>query len=325
MKRRPQQGGSGRLRESLRVLPVTLLGTALALPALAAEPEPDAQDIDKPLSFSGSVAAGAEYNSNLSVSQLESSSGQSDVAATLDVTADLSWHPTSRFTFDSGYSFTGSRYDDIDTYDLDMHLLYGDASYDFGVVTIGANAYYANADLGGDSFLELNQYSLYAGKLFGQNWYVRGALNQSDKEFDLFSGRDADNDGVSAELYRFFNAGRSNVVLSYAIEDEHTRDTPFRHSADTIRLRLNHRFSLAGRDSRMQLGYRFQDREYDYNTPSINAPRDDSQNVVDARLEVNVVENFALIGRVEHGQYDSRLPSADYEDNRVAFSARFSF
>ena len=206
-----------------------------------------------------------------------------------------------------------------------MHLLYADLSHDFSALTLGGNYYYANADLGGDSFLELNQYSLYAGKLFGASWYLRGALNLSRKEFDSFNTRDADNSGASIKLYRFFNDGRSSVTLAYAFEDEDTRGSSFVYTADTMRLRLNHRFMLATKEARLQLGYRFQDRAYANVTPSINAPRDDSQSVFDARLEVTLVENLALVARWENGDYQSRLPSADFSDNRISLGARLFF
>lgn len=284
-----------------------------------------AQQADEPLSLSGNVAMGAEYNSNLSVTELESSSGQSDVAGTVDANANVSWEPNDRFAAEGGYSYSASRYQDIDTYDLDLHLLFADLSYDFTALTLGTNYYFADADLGSDSFLTLNQYSLYAGKLFSDQWYLRGALNFTDKDFDTFNGRDADNEGYSVELYRFFNDGRTSVSGGYTYEEEATRDLSFLYAADTLRLRLNHRFSVASRDARFQLGYRLQDREYDYITPSIGVPRDDGAQVIDARLEMDVAKNLAVIGRVEHGNHESRLPSADFNDNRMSLALQLSF
>lgn len=319
----------------LTLLPVGLLGIALTASAADAQrtaertatPDtaPTTQAQDAPLEVSGSVALGAEYNSNLSVTELESSSGQSDVAGTLEANANVSWQPNDRFTAEGGYSYSGSRYQDIDSYDLDLNLLFADISYDFTAVTLGTNYYFADADLGSDSFLTLNQYSLYAGKLFGNEWYLRGALNFTDKDFDIFNGRDADNEGYSAELYRFFNDGRTSVSAGYTYEEEDTRDPAFLYSADTLRLRLSHRFSVASHDARLQMGYRFQDRNYDYATPSIGVPRDDSLQAIDARLEVNVTGKLAVIGRVEHGNHQSRLPSADFNDNRASLALQLSF
>ncbi len=305
-----------------------LLGLAMAAHGvLAQQPaqEPVQPQQSEPLEISGAVAVGAERNSNLSVAELESASGTSDTAATVDANIDLNWQVDASTAFATGYSYSGSRYQDIDAYDLDLHLVYADLSHDFALLTLGANTYFADAKLGGDSFLEMNQYSLYAGKLFGDEWYLRGALNFAEKEFDVFDTRDADNDGFGVDLYRFFNAGRSNVVLGYVYEEEDTRGPSFRYSADTLRLRLNHRFTLAERESRLQLGYRWQDRAYANITPGINVPRDDSQRVAEAQLEVEVTDNVAVTGGWEHGDYQSRLASADFSANRVTLALRVSF
>lgn len=300
-----------------------LLGLVMTAPAALSQ-DAQQQPTANP-DFSGGITLGAEHNTNLSVSQLESASGQSDTAGTMDANLDMSWQPVARLNAEAGYSYTGSRYQDIDSFDLDMHLLYTDLSYDFNALTLGANYYYADADLGGDSFLELNQYSLYAGKLFDADWYLRGALNFTRKEFASFSNRDADNDGFGVDLYRFFNQGRSSVTLGYAFEDEDTVGSSFVYTADTLRLRLNHRFMLATKEARLQAGYRLQDRDYANVTPIINVPRDDSQRVADVRLEVDLVEHISLIGRWENGDYQSRLPSADFSDNRMSLGVRVSF
>lgn len=303
-----------------------LLGMALAAPLHAATPEPAPQQEQREaLDFSASIAAGVEYNDNLTVTELETAAGTGDTAATLEANADVNWQADANTAVAAGYSYSGSRYQDIDAYDLDLHLLYADLSHDFAALTLGTNYYFADARLGGDSFLELNQYSLYAGKLFADTWYLRGALNFIDKQFDVFDARDADNEGFGVDLYRFFNAGRSNVTLGYTYEDEDTRGPAFDYSADTLRLRLNHRFTLAARDARVLLGYRWQDRDYANATPAIGVPRDDSQHIAEAQLEVEMIENLALTAGWEYGDYDSRLASADFTSNRVALAMRLSF
>lgn len=277
------------------------------------------------LEFSGSLALGAEHNDNLSVPELETSSGRSDIAATVEAELGMNWQPAERWTLDTGYTFSSNRYRDIDTFDLDLHLLYADVSYEGSLLTVGGNYYFATADLGGEGFLELNQYSAYAGKLLAENWYVRGAWNFIDKDFDTFTGRNADTTGPAVDIFRFFNEGRSNIALSLGRDKEDTAAPEFEYSANKIRLRASHRFSFLGRDTRAQLGYRLQDRDYDNITPSINAPRDDKQRVLEASLEWSMTGNFALLGSFEHGDYSSRLPSADYDETRIGLAAKLSF
>lgn len=284
-----------------------------------------AQDSSEPFSISGSLEAGTEYNSNVSVSELESASGESDMAATIDAALDMNWKPSERLSVDAGYSLTSRQYDDFDAFDLDMHLLYGDVSYDFDQFTLGANYYFADAELGGDDFLTLKQQSLYAGKLLNDRLYLRGAFNFADKDFDNFSARNADSEGVSVDAFWFFNQGQSTVVVGYAFDNEDTRSPAFAYDADSLRARFTHRFAWNGRESNLQLGGRAQFRDYKGITPAIGRPRDDRQFVVDARIEVKLMPWLSVFGNVERGDYSSKLASADYTENRIGAGLKLAF
>lgn len=276
-------------------------------------------------SVSGSLEAGAEYNSNVSVSEIESATGESDRAATVDAGLDANWQATDRLSVDAGYSYSAQRYQDFDAFDLDMHLLYGDVSYDLDLFSVGTNYYFADANLGGDDFLTLKQYSFYAGKLFNDQWFLRGALNFADKSFDDLPQRDADSEGVSVDAFWFFNEGRSNLVAGYSYDDEDARVRAFSYDADTLRLRYNHRFNMLGKNAQFQGGTRWQDRNYKGITPELGTRRDDRQHISDVRLEVSLTDYLAVAGQLERGDYRSNLASADYTENRAAVSLKLSF
>lgn len=277
------------------------------------------------VTFSGAIEAGAEYNSNVSVPELETASGTGDMAATADARLDMNWKPVERLSVDAGYSFSAQRYQDVDIFDLDMHLVYADASYDFDVFTIGANHYYADADLGGRDFLILKQTSVYAGKMIGEQIYLRGAINTADKSFTGLAARNAKTEGVSVDAFWFFNQGRSSMSFGYAWDDEEARAREFAYEADTLRVRYNNRFDLFGKDSDLQIGLRTQHRDYKGITPAIGVPRNDRQTVADARLKVQLNPVLAVSGKLERGDFSSHLPSADYTENRVSLSLQASF
>lgn len=294
------------------------IGAALSAHGLSAQ-------TGEPLTLSGSVELGAEHNSNVSVSELESATGESDVAATLDAGFDASWQATERLSVDAGYSYSGRRYDEFDAFDLDLHLLYGDLSYDFDLFSLGTNYYYADARLGGDDFLTLKQYSVYAGKLFADQWYLRGALNFADKSFNNFAARDADSEGVSLDAFWFFNQGRSTLVFGYAFDDEDARVNAFSYRANTMRVRYTNRFNVIGKDAQLQLGVRVQDRDYRGITPEINARRDDRQYTTEARVEVSLNSYLSVSTQFERAAFRSNLASADYTENRVSASLKLAF
>lgn len=274
---------------------------------------------------SGSLEAGAQYNSNVSVSELESATGQSDTSGKLDAGIDGNWQASERLSVNSGYSYSGQRYQDFDAFDLDLHLLYADISYELDAFSLGSNYYHADAKLGGDNFLALKQYSFYAGKLFAEQWFLRGALNFADKSFDDFAQRDADTEGLSLDAFWFFNQGRSSIVFGYAFDDEQARAAAFSYEADTVRLRYSHRFNLIGNETEIRLSTRLQDRSYKAVTPGLGAPRDDSQHITDARLEMSLMPSLAVAFELERGDYQSNLGSADYTENLASVSVKLSF
>ncbi|MEX0903137.1 MAG: hypothetical protein WDZ76_10475 [Pseudohongiellaceae bacterium] len=298
--------------------------TAMALAISLVASTAAAQQTDR-FTVSGYGELGAEYNSNVSITELESATGESDTAAVLDAGLDLSWSVTERLNADAGYSYSSSSYRNFDDFDLDLHLLYGDLSYEFDALTLGTSINHADARLAGDDFLTLDQYSLYAGKLLGDQWYLRGALNFSDKSFEGFSERDADVEGLGIDAFWFFNDGRSTLVFSYAYDDETAASSQFSYDANTVRMRYTNSLVFASKDAEFQLGLRLQDRNYKGLTPAISARRDDQQAVAEAQFELSLYEHLAIITRLEHGAYQSNLSSADYDETRASLAVQLSF
>lgn len=294
-----------------------MLAMALASPGVAAQ--------DDPLTYSGHIELGGEYNSNLNISELERSTGKSDVGLLADAGISAVWHPTERWNVEGGYSFIGSRYDEVDTMDMDLHMLHADASYDFNLLTVGGNYYTADASLDGAGFLRLDQYSLYSGALIGERWYLRGSLNAVDKTFDTLLERDADTDGFSLDAFMFFNGGMTSLSFGYDHENEDARADRFDYDGETLSTRFSHRLTLLDRDARIRMGYRREERDYDSITPSIGVRRDDTRSVADAEMTLSWQRHFDLVGTIERGHYDSNLPSADYDETRITLSARLAF
>lgn len=303
----------------------TRYATGLLLIATGITPGVALAQNSEEFTVSGLLEAGAEYNSNVSVSELESATGEADMAGKVDAGIDANWQASDRMSLDTGYSYSGQRYQDFDAFDLDLHLLYGDISYELDAFSLGSNYYYADANLGGDDFLTLKQYSFYAGKLFAEQWFLRGALNFADKSFDDFAQRDADTEGLSLDAFWFFNQGRSSIVFGYAFDEENARDRAFSYDADTVRVRYTHRFTLAGNNSEVRLGTRLQDRSYQALTPGLGARRDDRQHITDARLEMSLTESLAAAIQLERGDYQSNLASADYTENRASVTLKLTF
>ncbi|MEQ8956274.1 MAG: surface lipoprotein assembly modifier [Pseudomonadales bacterium] len=304
-------------RHSWKIAGLLITTCTLCLPSFAQETQP--------LEVSGSVELGLEYNNNLNIPELESASGRSDIAAVIGGDIGLDWTPEENWNVDTGYSYSGSRYKDIGSYDIDLHMLNADISRDIGELSLGGNVYYADASLGGDGFLSLKQYSLYAGQLFAGKYYLRGALNRNEKSFETLDSRDADNQGFSLDGFWFFNEGQTSLMLGFTAADEDAQANQFDYDSRGWRVRFSHRFLFAGVNSRLQLGYRREQRDYSSITPAIDTFRDDTRTKLEAQWNLSFTENIDLIGKIERGDYRSNLESADYNENRVTLSAAYKF
>ena len=282
------------------------------------------QDADI-FSYSAYVELGGGYSSNVDIEELEVASGESDIALLVDGGIDITWRPQERWRIDSGYNYHTSRFKDVDEFDLSAHMLYIDASYELDLMTLGSNYYFTDADLNNKRFLSLHQFSAYAGKMLNEYWYVRAALNFSDKNFKRTGARDAENLGFSVDGFWFFNAGVSSLNVGYDYEKEDTRAARYEYDAITLRALVIQRLSLQQREASLQLGYNLQLRDYDNPSPSIGRQRDDTRHSLNAQLTVHWADNFDVITKVKRAQYDSDLPSADYNETSIMLSAKFRF
>lgn len=284
-----------------------------------------AQDSGKNFDFDINFGIAGEYNSNVTVSEIDASVGEADIATLIDFGIDAYWQPAASWNVDFGYQLSDRRYQDFSEFDLMLHLFYGDVSYDFDVYTVGGNYYYADANLGGDSFLTLHQYSIYAARMIGESVYLRAALNQSDKSFVAFPERDADTQGFAVDTFYFFNEGRSFLLFGGNYDDEQASADMFSYKGNTLRFRYSHRFTMFNQDARFQLGYRVHNRDYRANALGLQQPRKDRHNVIDSRLEIPIWQRLMAVTLLEHGDYNSNLESADYSETRISLGVMLKF
>jgi len=271
------------------------------------------------------VSAGAEYDTNLNVIELDKNSNENDVAAVLNAKIDGQWQATDKLNLSGGYAFSGKKYQDNNAYNLVIHQLSADAGYDIGLLTAGATYHFAKAELKGKSFLDLTQGSLYVSKLMNNRFYLRAATNWQEKTFQGFADRNATNAGLSGDAFLFFNEGKTFITAGISTEKENARVAQYDYKGMNFKSRVSHKFPLLGKEHKVQLGYRHLKRDYSGVTPEIKAERYDKGYTLDASWELSLTKNLAVETKIEHGKYDSNFAAADYSENRVAvlLKARF--
>ncbi|UZJ45765.1 hypothetical protein OOT55_06865 [Marinimicrobium sp. C6131] len=330
---------------NMNTLPRMVLTVAAVFSSVPALAQNDGTS-DKKADFNVKLQAGGAYDSTLSVASLDQTSSQGDSAHVFYGRVGGELYPTERITLKGSYSLSSRRYHEVSEFDQDLGIASLDAAIDLAGITWGLSRHVADAQLASEPLLDLTRDSLYAAKLFSGGVYLRGAYTDSEKRFENNRERNADGEELAADVYYFFNSARSFWSLGVGREVEEASSPAFDNTALKLRARYSHTGSIAGKESRIQLGWRYQDRDYDNEeslpetdngdtqwlpgtddpmSPTGAGTRHDRSHVVEAIWTLNFVEWLALETKVEHGQYDSNFDAADYRETGVSASLSLEF
>lgn len=296
--------------------------------------------------LAGKVRAGVEQQSNVNISQLQQASGRADVARLLEAELNASWQLSSAWRLSGGYSLQDKDYQQAADFNSRLHLSYLDAAYQRGQTTFGTNLYYAQATVANARLLSLTQASVYALQAINEHWFIRPSLTLGNKSFDQFSERDASTRKLKTDSFWFFNDGQAFISLGLQYEQERSADAAFRFQAPGAQLSLSNQFTLWQWQQQLQLTAQFSQRHYAQgvtvdNPESANpvdrsllarnqagqtaASRRDNHSQLSARWQLTLHQQLALLAAIEHGNFSSPLPSADYRETRSSVAVQLSF
>jgi hypothetical protein len=275
--------------------------------------------------FSFELGAGLEYDSNITVTELDTTSGEDDIAGTLDAGFSFDHEFNDATEFQLGYSFSENFHDEFSQFDIRTHLITADLVHNFGSVEAGIAYRFADADLDSEGFLSLRQISPYLTGYLSRDLMIRAEYVQTKLTFDSRGERDADVNSIGADLYYFLNGIQSYFVVGYRYEEENAEEAQFDFSGHNFRARYFYRFSSGSTSPRVRLAWDLEDRGYDVETPFIDARRDDRRMSLSAELEVPFNDSLSLEFGYEYNDNSSRLPSADYDQNLLYAMLRWNF
>ncbi|HEX7062067.1 MAG TPA: surface lipoprotein assembly modifier [Woeseiaceae bacterium] len=280
------------------------------------------------IDFSGGAATGVEYDSNVSMLDLDQNTGRGDTAllTNLGLGADVTL--TQAIELKLGYDLSQTRYRDLSDFDLSMHQISAGLKYDAGAFDAGLSLHHVAAELGGEDFLTMRRVSPSVAKLFGERLYLRGAYVRTAKEHQADTGRSAVNHGLSADAFLFLDGPQRYVALGWTTADEDADIDDFDY--DGYRLKLTYAQRLErptldiGFKARLQLERRDYRQILESSSLVPTAPRNRSDERVRAALlvDVPVTEWLAVEGAIERASNTSNLVSADFDE--MSYSVRLA-
>lgn len=299
-----------RFHSPLRWL-VAITACASASPCLPADAEP--KPTLAPARFSAEVAIGGEYDSNVTVDELDANSNQSDYAITLDGKVGLKKQLTQTTDIAFNYDFSQDSYQEFSDLDRQTHILGANLATKLQPADAGLSLFYVNSRLDGDGFLELYRLSPSISGFITQKWFSRAAYVWSEKRIANRSDRDAITQAAELDIYYFARGLRSYFNAGYRFKREDASLEPLDYRAHGGKLRYVHRIDTSTRILKLEIAYRVEDREYDSTSADIGAPRSDLRQRWQIDLEWPLSAHSALQFYTSYGDYDSNFTFTDYQ------------
>lgn len=276
-----------------------------------------------PTDFSARVGLGVEYDSNVSVDEVDITSSESDYALILDTEFRVRQRFSEKTEGSLTYDLNQSRYQEFSLVNRQTHMIGGDLDTKVNGARAGLSAYYIHSRLDNDPFLTLIRLSPSLSGFVSKKFFLRGAYVYSDKGIEENSERDAITHTGEADLYYFHRGLRSYINIGYKYKDENARIARLDYSSHNFKARYVLRFDIFDRLAKGEVSWRFEDRDYRSITESIMAKRRDKRHRWGLNLEIPLEENSLFQLYYGYGDYDSNYPSSDY--NQDVLGMRFIY
>ena len=278
---------------------------------------------DKGTVWSGDVGIGLEWDSNVSVEELDAASNKGDYAMVLDGGIGVSRDFENRVGVDLTYDYSATLYKQYNQVDQQTHILGLNTGMDFKTVDPGFSLYYINARLDNHQFLDMYRASPALSGFISKKWFARGAYVYQDKSIHERPGRDARTNALEGDLYYFWRGLRSYFNLGYRYRDEDAKANQYTYHSNGVKLRYIQRIELFSRLTKLELAGRYERRRYQADTPGIGEKRDDDRYRWRIDYEIPVFDSSVVQFYLGYADYQSNYDPAAYDQTLVG--ARFSY
>lgn len=274
-------------------------------------------------SVTGSV--GFEADDNLTVSELDVTTGQSDVAGVFAFGASGRPWERGASRLELGYDFYQSLYSEVTELDLQSHTVSAGAGTALAGLDAGLDYYFLHATLGAEDFLDLQHVAFTLGRGLAPRWYVSGGYHFEDRRIADDERRDGTRLGFTLDQFLLLGEHGAAARLGWRIEIQDARGAEFDYVGNTLTLGLQGDLPWRVLRTEGRLGWEFEARDYSSVTPSIGERRHDRRNTLRLQLVRPILRHLAGVLEYQYIGSSSNLPSQDYDENIVTLRLQASF
>lgn len=296
---------------------LALVATLLCAPAVQAD--------ERKASFDVEFGAGYSHDSNVGIAEIDSNSGTSDTARTLEAGISSRIPLADALNLRLGYDYADTAYSELSEFDLGLHHGVVELSIDTAgfVPALGVDRYVAYLD--DDLYLGITQVTPSVSKLFGDWLYLRGAYTTASKEYDTLTNRDADNESLRLDAYWLLDGMNRYIALGVQSSDENAVDDELDYGSVTSMLTLGQTLSGWRLPVEFKAQVKLENRDYDNVTASIQEVRRDDRLRASLTATIPLSDHFELQGTIERASTESNLDAADVEKMVYGLSLSASF
>lgn len=271
------------------------------------------------------VRAGAEYDSNVIVSETDLNTGKGDISYEIDGKLDFKFDLGSDTSMAFGYSFSQSLHDDLPAFDVQTHGGKFRIKHDFGGFRAGATYYFYTSTLGGTDFLTLQRISPYVSFKPSRALYLRAGYSYTDKNIKTGIGRDAKTHAFSGTANILLNGSRTYLSFRYRLDLVDAVAARYDYTGHRVSAHFITRIPFMGERGKFRVGATYIKRDYSSITPSLGVPRDDEKLTLKASLNLPLGKHLYALGSYRYRDYQSNLLTADYKESVISLQigARF--
>ncbi len=272
-----------------------------------------------------SAKTGFEFDDNVTVSDIDTTTGIEDVAATFEFSGSYKIIEQSGFELEAEYNLYQSLYKELSEFDLQSHSFLLSAAKEFKNVDNGLNYSYNLTFLGGKRFFETQSITPYVGFMPLSNWYVTLNYSYKHKNFFAVNERDANQNGMGLSNYIFFNDAQSHALLSYRFEDENTQGSSFDYQGHYFTTALKSKFSNYSLSPKTHINYEYYFKDYESVTPSISQIRSDERHTISLGLSLTLNKYVNANMEYQYIESNSNLEFSDFNENIVTFDLAVTY
>lgn len=275
------------------------------------------------ISYSSRLALGYGYDTNVLVDDVDLATEQGDQFTDLSLAGGLEKDFGDSITVTADIALSSKQYRTFDDFDGQLALASFSLQKKLSSVDLGLTVRHVDYQLDGEGFLHFTQAGPSVSWFPSKTIFIRGAYEYSDETFDDEMSRNNHQHKASLRSYWFLRGLKQYVLLHFQHSRDEAADFSFDNHSSEVSLRYRQEIALWARDVTVEIGFRYQERDYRKFDETLDAHREDRRRRLDLSLEWPLTDKTSLECRISSSDYRSNLESADYKQNVYALTLKY--